>query len=201
MKNNLKLALLSIVFVTLSFSLIWKGLDGQIIETKEVAPKALVDKVSLTNNIAGEATSSTEIAKDTYRVNRVIDGDTIEVLIEGEPKTVRLIGINTPETVDPRRPVQCFGKEASNKMKELVDGKWVRLEKDVSDTDKYGRLLRYIFLPLENGESLFVDDYLVRQGYANAVSYPPDVKYYEQFKKAEEEARRQNLGLFNKCKK
>ena len=77
-------------------------------------------------------------------VVRVIDGDTIEVEIDGTSYRVRYIGIDTPETVHPQKPVECFGKEASEKNRELVEGKRVRLEKDVSDTDKYGRLLRYV---------------------------------------------------------
>jgi len=127
----------------------------------------------------------------TYSVTRVIDGDTIE--IEGGYK-VRYIGIDTPETVHPSKPVECFGIEASNKNKELVEGKRVRLEKDVSETDKYGRLLRYIWVG-----DVFVNDYLVRQGYAYASTYPPDVKYSEQFVRAQREARENNRGLWASC--
>ena len=128
---------------------------------------------------------------DTFLVTRVIDGDTIE--IEGGRK-VRYIGIDTPETVDPRKPIQCFGVEASNKNKELVERKRVRLEKDVSETDKYGRLLRYVHV-----DDLFVNDYLVRQGYAYAYTYPPDVKYSEQFVQVQTEARENNRGLWKAC--
>lgn len=124
-------------------------------------------------------------------VTRVVDGDTIQ--IEGGQK-VRYIGINTPETVDPRRNVQCFGKEASAKNKELVEGKKVRLEKDVSETDKYHRLLRYVYVG-----DIFVNDYLVRQGYAYVSTYPPDVKYQQQFMDAQKEARENNRGLWATC--
>jgi len=133
----------------------------------------------------------TENKETTYLVVRVIDGDTIE--IEGGQK-VRYIGIDTPETVHPSRPVECFGIEASNKNKELVEGKKVKLEKDVSETDKYGRLLRYVWVG-----DLFVNDYLVRQGYAYAYTYPPDVKYSEQFVQAQREARENNRGLWAGC--
>lgn len=122
------------------------------------------------------------------KVTRVIDGDTIE--IEGDQR-IRYIGIDTPETVDPRKPVQCFGKEASNKNKELVEGKEVKLEKDISETDKYGRLLRYVYVG-----DIFINDYLVRQGYAHASSYPPDIKYQDQFNQAQNEARNNNKGLW-----
>ncbi|MFZ1735991.1 MAG: thermonuclease family protein [Candidatus Moraniibacteriota bacterium] len=122
------------------------------------------------------------------RISRVVDGDTVE--LESGQK-VRYIGIDTPETVDPRRPVGCFGKEASDKNKELVDGKDVRLVKDVSETDKYGRLLRYVY-----AGDLFVNEYLVREGYAKASSYPPDVKYRDLFREAEADARINKRGLW-----
>jgi len=128
------------------------------------------------------------------RVTRVIDGDTIEVNLEGATYRVRYIGIDTPETVHPSQPVECFGKEASDKNSELVEGKIVRLEKDVSETDVYGRLLRYVWVG-----DIFVNDYLVRQGYAYASTYPPDVKYAEQFAQAQREAEENNRGLWAAC--
>ena len=129
--------------------------------------------------------------EETYSVVKVIDGDTIK-LENGE--AVRYIGIDTPETVHPSKPVQCFGKEASDKNKELVEGKVVKLEKDITDRDKYGRLLRYVWVG-----DLFVNDYLVREGYAYAYTYPPDVKYSEQFVQAQREARENNRGLWAGC--
>jgi micrococcal nuclease len=122
-------------------------------------------------------------------VTRVIDGDTVE--IEGGQR-VRYIGIDTPET---GRRADCFSEEASEKNRELVEGKTVRLERDVSETDRYGRLLRYIFAGDE-----FVNDVLVREGYATAATFPPDVKYSLQFIEAEQEARENNRGLWEKCK-
>lgn len=127
-------------------------------------------------------------SRDVSRVTRVVDGDTVK-LESGE--TLRYIGIDTPETVDPRRAVGCFGKEASAKNKELVEGKEVRLIKDVSETDKYKRLLRYVYV-----DDLFVNEYLVREGYAKASSYPPDVKYADRFREAEREAREKKRGLW-----
>ena len=134
------------------------------------------------------------------KVVKVVDGDTLSVSLNGKTETVRVIGIDTPETVDPRRPVGCFGKEASNKAKELLSEKEIILQKDVSETDKYRRLLRYVFLPLPDGRILFANDYLVREGFAKVLTYPPDVKYNEQFRQAEREAREDNRGLWGKCK-
>ena len=125
------------------------------------------------------------------QVTRVVDGDTIEVQIAGATYRVRYIGIDTPETVDPRRPVGCFGREASERNRQLVAGKTVGLEKDVSETDKYDRLLRYVWL---DGE--MVNAILVREGYAMASTYPPDVKYQELFLGLQGEARDAGLGLW-----
>lgn len=128
---------------------------------------------------------------DTVVVTRVVDGDTIE--IEGGQK-VRYIGVNTPESVDPRQPVQCFGVEASNANKSLVEGKRVRLESDISETDKYSRLLRYVWIG-----GVMVNDVLVRQGFAQVSTYPPDVKYQSDFLSAQNEAREAGRGLWANC--
>lgn len=129
-------------------------------------------------------------------VTKAIDGDTIE--IEGGQR-VRYLGVDTPETKDPRKPVQCFGKEAARKNKELVEGKRVILEKDITDTDKYNRLLRFVYLPLEDGTMLFVNDYLIREGFAKVLTIPPDVKFAEQFLEAQRKAREGSLGLWKMC--
>jgi len=138
-----------------------------------------------------QSTETIEKQKVLFKVIKVIDGDTIK-LENGE--VVRYIGIDAPETVHPSKPVQCFGEESSNKNKELVEGKMVRLEKDITDRDKYGRLLRYVWIG-----DLFVNDYLVRQGYAYVCTYPPDVKYSKQFVQAQQEARKNNRGLWVAC--
>ena len=129
---------------------------------------------------------------EKFLVVRVIDGDTIE--LENGNK-VRYIGIDTPEIKHPTIPVQCYGKEAYGKNKDLVEGKVVRLEKDISEKDKYERLLRYVYV-----DDVFVNDYLVREGYAHASSYPPDVKFQNQFREAEKEAREGSKGLWKECK-
>lgn len=139
--------------------------------------------------VASSSASSSNRQK--VKVVRVVDGDTIE--IEGG-KTVRYIGMDTPETVKPNTPVQCFGKEASAKNKELVEGKEVELEKDVSETDRYGRLLRYVYV----GETM-VNKYLVDLGYAYSSTYPPDVKYQEVFREAQKLAQENKKGLWSSC--
>lgn len=143
--------------------------------------------------VLGNATASADAAI----VIRVIDGDTIE-LATGEK--VRYIGIDTPETKAPGKPIECYGPEASQKNIELVEGKEVRLVKDVSDTDRYGRLLRYVYLPTESSEStgIFVNEILVKEGFAHASSYPPDIAQQDILRAAEAEARENNRGLWDK---
>lgn len=156
--------------------------------------------VPLPNTETTIATNSAAlgIEEQGIMVTEVVDGDTIK-LETGE--TVRMVGIDTPETVDPRRPVGCFGKEASNETKALLTNKRVILQKDITDKDKYGRILRLVYLSLDDGSMLFINDYLVREGFAKNYKYPPDIKFEERFKKAEDEARRNKKGMWGKCDK
>jgi len=96
--------------------------------------------------------------------------------------------------VHPSKPVECFGVEASNKNKALVEGKTVCLERDISETDKYGRLLRYVWI----GDTM-VNAELVRLGYAQVYTYPPDVKYQDYFLQLQRQARDAGLGLWGQC--
>ncbi len=206
MPNNLKLLTILLIGFGISGFLFYQGLSGSFKEEKKVPQK---DENISSLVLGEEIKESGQADKDNVEDNlegfqiadvlKVVDGDTIKVNIGGRLETIRFIGIDTPETVDPRRPVGCFGKEASNENKRLLEGKVVYLEKDISETDKYNRLLRYIFLRLGDGQMLFVNDYLVRQGFGFASSYPPDVKYNERFTQAEEEARENLRGLWSKC--
>lgn len=149
--------------------------------------------------VKSEATEVEELS-NAVKVLKVIDGDTIT--LEGGV-VLRYIGIDTPETKDPRTSVQCFGEKASEENKRLVEGKMVRLEKDISETDRYGRLLRYVYVDdpsTDSGQAIFVNDYLVKEGFAHASSYPPDVKYQSLFTLSEAEARTAGKGLWSECK-
>lgn len=128
---------------------------------------------------------------DPHTVVKVIDGDTIE-LANGEK--VRYIGIDTPESVHPQKSVECFALQASKYNKDLVLDKVVKLEKDFSDRDKYGRLLRYVYV-----DDKFVNLDLVAGGYAYSVSYPPDIKYQNIFENAEQMAMDRGEGLWTAC--
>ena len=124
-------------------------------------------------------------------VTRVIDGDTAEVNISGTIYKVRYIGIDTPELDDTRAEYCALAQEATRFNRQLVEGKTVRLEKDVSETDKYGRLLRYVYV-----DDIFVNAELVREGLAWAKTYEPDTKYQDTLEKAETEARQDKKGIW-----
>ncbi len=140
-----------------------------------------------------------------YLVTRIVDGDTVEVRNrEGEWK-VRYIGIDAPETAHPTEEVQCYGLNAKLKNEELVFGKVVRLEKDVSDKDRFGRLLRYVYVVEKDnvtGEYVdvgFVNLKLVEGGYARAKAYKPDTKMQNVFRTAEGVAKSAGVGLWGGC--
>lgn len=122
---------------------------------------------------------------DEAMVERVVDGDTI--VIEGGQR-VRYIGMDTPENTS---KIECFGHEAEERNRQLVENKVVRLEKDVSETDRYGRLLRYVYV-----DEIMINELLVKEGYALPATYPPDVRYQDLFHTAEVWARENEMGLW-----
>ncbi len=130
---------------------------------------------------------------EEYTVVDVVDGDTIKVQQSNkEVTTVRLIGIDTPETSHPSKPVQCFGKEATEKLTAMVLNKTVTLEKDSSEVDRYGRQLRYVYF-----DGAFVNEKMVREGYALESAFEPDTKYKDLFKAAEDYAMENKEGLWS----
>jgi len=126
-------------------------------------------------------------------VTKVVDGDTFWV-DDGSEKglKVRLIGVDTPETVHSQKGVEYYGKEASNFAKSLLEGEKVRLEFDVDRIDRYGRTLAYVYL----SDGTFLNAELVKKGYAHVMTVPPNVKYSEKFLELEREARENKLGLW-----
>jgi len=121
----------------------------------------------------------------------VIDGDTIEVNIDGTIYRVRYIGIDAPELDDDRPEFRALAQEATRLNRQLVGGETVRLEKDISETDRYGRLLRYVYV-----DDIFVNAELVRQGLAWAKTYEPDIKYQGILDQAEAEASQARAGIW-----
>lgn len=198
MKSNTKLLVfLSSLITVVGFTLLLFGFQpqSQVTVTTSTPTTITVQEEAEQINVSTKS-AALGITGEKVIVTKVVDGDTIQI---STGQTVRFIGIDTPETVDPRRPVGCFGKEASNEVKTLLSGKEVILQKDVSETDKYKRLLRYIYLALENGQYLFVQDYLVREGFATVLTYPPDVKFDKQLLEAQRYAKENNKGLWGKC--
>lgn len=124
-------------------------------------------------------------------VTNVVDGDTIDVNLNGQTYRVRYILVNTPETKHPTLGVEPFGPEAFAANKALVEGKTVTLEKDVSPTDKYGRLLRYVYV-----DNLLVNEELLRLGLAQVDIYPPDLKYLDRFRAVQQQARDAGVGMW-----
>jgi len=129
-------------------------------------------------------------------VTRVVDGDTVHVSVGGRDETVRYIGIDTPESVKPGTPVQCFAKAASAANERLVAGERVRLSLDAEPRDRYGRLLAYVY---RARDGTFVNAELVREGYARTLTIPPNVRYATRFAGLARRAREGQRGLWRAC--
>jgi micrococcal nuclease len=127
----------------------------------------------------------------TGPVVKVIDGDTIDVELDGQRVRVRYIGINTPETKHPTKGREPCGREASAANRQLVEGQTVRLELDVRHWDRYQRLLAYVYVG-----DVMVNAELVRQGYAQVATFPPNVRYQSQFIDLQRAAREEKAGCW-----
>lgn len=179
-KNSTKILfilLFSLLFIFVGFYLSDKNHKEQSTNNK----KQIVVSPTLTVN------------REKAKVNFVFDGDTIEI----SPKiTVRLLGIDAPETANKYTKFreQCYATESAKITKELLMGQAVDLEKDLEETDKYGRLLRYVFL-----DDVFVNEFLVRNGYAKLEEKTINIKYKDILMAAEKEAKEAKRGLWGKC--
>lgn len=129
------------------------------------------------------------------RVERVVDGDTLKVRLDGGGRaTVRLIGVDTPESVKPDSPVECFGREAAAFARRLLAGRRVRLVQDAEPRDRFGRLLAYVY-----ADGRMANLEIVRGGYAEPLTIPPNVRFAARFRAAAAEARRARRGLWRRC--
>ena len=128
------------------------------------------------------------------KVTRVVDGDTVEAQVGGSEEDVRYIGVDTPESVKPDAPVECYGPQASHFNERLVEGETVRLEYDAEERDVYGRLLAYVYL----GDT-FVNAELVERGYATTLTIPPNTRFADLFDRLEEAAVEAGRGLWGSC--
>ncbi len=169
-------------------------LDESKTQTAETT-KNQITTPPITNVATAVSTDNSKIIetpKELFLVTKVVDGDTMTLDKIG---TIRLIGINIPETVDPRKPVECFGKEASDKAKELLDGKKVYLEYDETQgkTDKYNRVLAYVF----REDGLHLNTEMIKTGYAYEDTYDKPYKYQNEFKLAQKDVQNNELGLWS----
>jgi micrococcal nuclease len=146
---------------------------------------------------ASDITSEDHAVEANATVVRVVDGDTLVVDIAGDEESVRLIGLDTPESVAPTRPVECYGTEASERMEKIVPpGTPVRLERDIEARDMYDRLLAYVYRA-EDGLHVNADQ--ITQGYAEALPYPPNTAIADELAAAERDARTAQAGLWAAC--
>lgn len=161
---------------------------------------AVVAAVVLTASCGGAAprTEIGEFGREA-RVDEVVDGDTVRLTIDGRSETVRLIGVDTPETKHPTRPVECYGPEAAAHLASLLPtGTVVGVVRDAESRDRYGRLLAYL---VRADDGLFVNLDLVAGGWATTLAIEPNVAHAEEFAAAAEAARTASLGLWGACER
>lgn len=193
MKYNFKKNLIIILILISSVFTIY-----EFIENDKISINDIQDQNS-NHTINNNEDDLNDITFTKAFVNRIVDGDTIEVTIEEKKYKVRFIGINCPEYTT---KIEEYGKEATEYTTSMLLNKTVYLEKDVNETDKYGRLLRYIWLEIPNGinneeiSRKMFNAKLLLDGYAQVATYPPDVKYVDYFKSMQSEAKNNNVGLW-----
>jgi micrococcal nuclease len=163
-------------------------------DSKSEEHEATVIPASEVKNDSTQPQQEVIPADDLFSIASVVDGDTFKADINGAVKTIRVIGIDTPETVDPRKPVECFGVEASNKAKAVLSGQKVRLEYDPTqgELDKYGRSLRHVFLQDGTNFGLL----MIKDGYAHEYTYAVPYKYQSEFKMVQKQAMEAKAGLW-----
>lgn len=218
MKKSTKIKRLKFSIIILAILIILIGLLSAVLSTNssnivdnlknlstEIASSIINDntlnlsdnvKNTLNNyiNLSSSSTSdnTSNISSELYKVVRVVDGDTIIIDYNGTEERVRLIGVDTPESVHPDKEKNTeFGTTASNFSKELLTDKYVKIELDVQERDQYGRILAYVYL-----DDVMVNKILLQKGYAKVATYPPNVKYVDDFTAIQEEARNNKKGLW-----
>jgi micrococcal nuclease len=159
---------------------------------------ALVGGLDLLNGDEGTRSRGPGLSSlaSSGTVVRVIDGDTVHVRIRGTSRTVRYIGVDTPESVKPSQPVECFAKRASDFNRRLVSGREVRLRFGPERRDRYGRLLAYVYLP---GRKRSVSAELIARGYGRVLTIEPNSAHRIPYERLERRARQAGRGLWGRC--
>jgi micrococcal nuclease len=183
-KNKKKALTLSAVVLSLLLSFIFSKLP-------EIDPINGIQNIPKILNLLLDEEEN-PVGLVNAKVVRVVDGDTVVVRYEGREERIRLIGVDTPETVHPNKPVEAYGEEAKEYTKKKLEEKDIQIEFDVQERDRYGRLLGYIWV-----DGLLFNDELLRMGYARVATFPPNVKYVETFKETEKNAREKQVGIWN----
>lgn len=168
------------------------ALHQEAARTSQTGPQTLPSKTTGQQRVQTVPTKTANNGSELYKVIRVIDGDTIVINYKGVKEKVRFIGVNTPEIHHPVKKVEPFGLEAASYTKKLLQDKYIRLEFDVQQRDKYGRLLGYIYL----SDGTFINARLVAEGYAQVMTVPPDVKCADEFIYLQRQARLAGKGLW-----
>lgn len=197
-KQNTILGILSLLF--LAVMLLVSDDSNDIGTVLESATNIINEELSPNSDKSTTEKNNTEL--DTQPlveglVTKIVDGDTIYVVVDGKARSVRLIGIDTPETKHPTLEPECYGDEASAYISSLVLNKIVRLESDITNEDRYDRLLRHVWVG-----DLNINNALVRNGYAFSVEYKPDIKHQTLYNASEQYAKDYELGIWsNFCDK
>ena len=151
--------------------------------------------LSLLMSCSSGVTTENEVL---IKILKVVDGDTVDIDIKGNTERVRLIGVNTPETKHPTKPIECFGPEASAYLTQLLPkGTHVRIERDIEARDRYGRMLLYLYRESDN---LFINLDLVLRGYGTPMSIEPNTFHRNNFVRAAAQAEAANVGLWKACR-
>jgi micrococcal nuclease len=170
---------------------IWGGTLPQpsAVQNQPQKEKVTPQEVTVQKNVNQQAKAPVE---KLYKVTKITDGDTFDVEINGKTETIRMLLVDTPETVHPNKPVQPFGKEASTFTTQLLNGKSVKLEADKEDKDQYGRLLRYVYI---DGKS--VQELLLEKGFARVSIYQPNTKYVAKYQQIETGAKNKKIAIWS----
>ena len=179
-----------VIFIFALFSL--SGCDITDDEISNIKSTLDIKEISnIKNTLDINTSSNVNVSSELYKVINVVDGDTIDIMYNNKKERVRLIGIDTPETKHPTKGVEPYGKEASNFTKDSLLNQYVNIEFDVSERDRYGRLLAYVYL-----DNVMFNKTLLQQGYAQVSTFPPNIRYVNDFIELQKIARENEIGMW-----